>query len=199
MVVWHLLRQQVVMLNLTPTLTLTLIFTLHKTIYSMTTLILTVCRQRCHWSKCEICFVFVYMNSITNLKYWGGSEPIISKTLQLLNELSVGYSSVRKLVKLEAVQFMLANHTVSLGQRGESSTILLESFEHSARVSLNNSICGMIHAEVFFCWFRHRSIWTSGAYGIILLLEKKTMVKSENSGKRDFTIDFTIRKQLRLK
>ncbi|XP_072177284.1 exportin-7-like [Diadema setosum] len=48
---------------------------------------------------------------ITNLKYWGRSEPIISKTLQLLNDLSVGYSSVRKLVKLEAVQFMLANHT----------------------------------------------------------------------------------------
>ncbi|KAK2166427.1 hypothetical protein LSH36_39g09000 [Paralvinella palmiformis] len=48
---------------------------------------------------------------ITNLKYWGGSEAIISKTLQLLNDLSVGYSSVRKLVKLDAVQFMLNNHT----------------------------------------------------------------------------------------
>ncbi|PIK61768.1 putative exportin-7-like [Apostichopus japonicus] len=50
---------------------------------------------------------------ITNLKYWGQSEPIISKTLQLLSDLSVGYSSVRKLVKLEAVQFVLANHTSS--------------------------------------------------------------------------------------
>ncbi|KAK3095971.1 hypothetical protein FSP39_021507, partial [Pinctada imbricata] len=48
---------------------------------------------------------------ITNLKYWGGSEQIISKTLQLLSDLSVGYSSVRKLVKLDAVQFMLNNHT----------------------------------------------------------------------------------------
>ncbi|XP_041371291.1 exportin-7-like isoform X3 [Gigantopelta aegis] len=48
---------------------------------------------------------------ITNLKYWARSEPIISKTLQLLSDLSVGYSSVRKLVKLEAVQFMLNNHT----------------------------------------------------------------------------------------
>ena len=27
---------------------------------------------------------------ITNLKYWGGSEQIISKTLQLLSDLSVG-------------------------------------------------------------------------------------------------------------
>uniref|UniRef100_A0A8C2K0D7 Exportin 7 n=1 Tax=Cyprinus carpio TaxID=7962 RepID=A0A8C2K0D7_CYPCA len=38
---------------------------------------------------------------ITNLKYWGQCEPITSKTLH----------SVRKLVKLSAVQFMLNNHT----------------------------------------------------------------------------------------
>ncbi|CAH2275085.1 exportin-7 isoform X2 [Pelobates cultripes] len=43
---------------------------------------------------------------ITNLKYWGRCEPITSKTLQLLNDFSV-----RKLVKLSAVQFMLNNHT----------------------------------------------------------------------------------------
>ncbi|CAN7942333.1 unnamed protein product [Ixodes hexagonus] len=48
---------------------------------------------------------------ITNLRYWSCSEPIVSKTLQLLSDLSVGYSSVRKLVKLEEVQFMLSNHT----------------------------------------------------------------------------------------
>ncbi|EDO48742.1 predicted protein, partial [Nematostella vectensis] len=48
---------------------------------------------------------------ITNMKYWGGSENITSKTLQLLSDLSVGYSSVRKLVKLDAVQFVLNNHT----------------------------------------------------------------------------------------
>lgn len=29
--------------------------------------------------------------SITNLKYWGRCEPITSKTLQLLNDLSIGY------------------------------------------------------------------------------------------------------------
>ena len=51
--------------------------------------------------------------SITNLKYWGNSEKIISRTLQLLNDLSVGYSSVRKLVKIDTVQFVLTNHTVS--------------------------------------------------------------------------------------
>ncbi|KAM4748193.1 exportin-7 [Rhinophrynus dorsalis] len=58
---------------------------------------------------------------ITNLKFWGRCEPITSKTLQLLNDLSIGYpepsgphlsgGSVRKLVKLSAVQFMLNNHT----------------------------------------------------------------------------------------
>ncbi|CAH1642048.1 unnamed protein product [Spodoptera littoralis] len=48
---------------------------------------------------------------ITNLKYWGGSEQIISKTLGLLSDLSGGYSCVRKLVKLDEVQFMLTHHT----------------------------------------------------------------------------------------
>jgi len=48
---------------------------------------------------------------VTNLKYWTTSRIIVSKTLQLLNDLSVGYSSVRKLVKLESVQFILENHT----------------------------------------------------------------------------------------
>lgn len=45
------------------------------------------------------------------MKYWTRSEKIINKTLNLLNDLSVGYSSVRKLMKLELVHFMLANHT----------------------------------------------------------------------------------------
>ncbi|NWT77246.1 XPO7 protein, partial [Prunella himalayana] len=69
-----------------------------------------------------------FLPSITNLKYWGRCEPITSKTLQLLNDLSIGYPfgkgsqifgkshpevllDVRKLVKLSAVQFMLNNHT----------------------------------------------------------------------------------------
>ena len=51
------------------------------------------------------------LNRITNLKYWGGSEQIISKTLQLLSDLSVGYGTVRKLVKLEEVSFLLSHHT----------------------------------------------------------------------------------------
>jgi len=48
---------------------------------------------------------------ITNMKYWSRSEKIINATLNLLNDLSIGYSSVRKLVKLEAIQFVLNNHT----------------------------------------------------------------------------------------
>ncbi|XP_071044353.1 exportin-7 isoform X2 [Parasteatoda tepidariorum] len=48
---------------------------------------------------------------LTNLKFWSRSEQIINRTLQLLSDLSVGYTSVRKLVKLEEVQFMLNNHT----------------------------------------------------------------------------------------
>ena len=51
---------------------------------------------------------------ITNLKYWSNSETIINKTLQILNDLSVGYTSVRKLVKLEEVQFILNNHVAGI-------------------------------------------------------------------------------------
>lgn len=39
---------------------------------------------------------------------------IVLKTLQILNDLSIGYSSVRKLVQLDEVQFILNNHTVWL-------------------------------------------------------------------------------------
>ncbi|NWV40392.1 XPO7 protein, partial [Grantiella picta] len=49
---------------------------------------------------------------ITNLKYWGRCEPITSKTLQLLNDLSIGYPfgcSTRE--ERCRMQFMLNNHT----------------------------------------------------------------------------------------
>ncbi|XP_076259646.1 ran-binding protein 16 isoform X2 [Rhynchophorus ferrugineus] len=60
----------------------------------------------------ELTVLSVYIRKIiTNLKYWGGCETIISKTLQILNDLCIGYSCVRKLVRLDEVQFMLNNHT----------------------------------------------------------------------------------------
>jgi len=52
--------------------------------------------------------IFLSVSSITNLKYWGNSEQIISKTLQLLSDLSVGYGTVRKLVKLEEVSDLIS-------------------------------------------------------------------------------------------
>ncbi|XP_010003859.1 PREDICTED: ran-binding protein 17 [Chaetura pelagica] len=48
---------------------------------------------------------------VTNLKFQGRCEPVISRTLQFLNDLSVGYSLLKRLVKIEAVKFMLQNHT----------------------------------------------------------------------------------------
>ncbi|XP_034362895.1 ran-binding protein 17 isoform X1 [Arvicanthis niloticus] len=48
---------------------------------------------------------------VTNLKYWGRCEPVISRTLQFLSDLSVGYILLKKLVKIDAVKFMLKNHT----------------------------------------------------------------------------------------
>ncbi|KRK06385.1 ran-binding protein 16 isoform X1 [Drosophila yakuba] len=54
---------------------------------------------------------FINRKIITNLKFWGRSEPIITKTLMLLSDLSVHFNSVRKLARLEEVQFMLTHHT----------------------------------------------------------------------------------------
>ena len=50
---------------------------------------------------------------IINLKYWCHSELLLDKTLTLFSELSIGYNTVRKLIKLEEMQFMLNNHNVS--------------------------------------------------------------------------------------
>ena len=61
--VWHLLRWQMLMLNLTPTLTLPRILTLPWTQRDMITLALTLCHRRyhrksnCRWSKCRITLI----------------------------------------------------------------------------------------------------------------------------------------------
>lgn len=51
--------------------------------------------------------------SITNLKLWTRSRSVIRGSLMLFQDLSVGFSSVRKLFKLDSIQFILSNHTVS--------------------------------------------------------------------------------------
>jgi len=44
---------------------------------------------------------------VNNLKYWSDNDEVLSKTLNLFNELSVGFSSVRKLKKLSTVQHLM--------------------------------------------------------------------------------------------
>lgn len=57
----------------------------------------------------------VFINKIlTNLKYWSNCESVLQRTLNLLSELSVGFSAMRKLLRLDNIQFMLINHTVSV-------------------------------------------------------------------------------------
>ncbi|OON15399.1 hypothetical protein X801_08800, partial [Opisthorchis viverrini] len=54
----------------------------------------------------------VFANKVvTNLKYWTESEPILNRTLNLLSELSRGYTAMRKLLRLDDIQFMLTSHT----------------------------------------------------------------------------------------
>ncbi|XP_065590543.1 ran-binding protein 17 [Cyrtonyx montezumae] len=58
------------------------------------------------------CVLETFMRKIvTNLKYRGRCEPVISRTLQFLNDLSATYSLLKRLVKIDAVKFMLQNHT----------------------------------------------------------------------------------------
>ncbi|XP_063684072.1 exportin-7-like isoform X3 [Bolinopsis microptera] len=47
---------------------------------------------------------------LTNLRYWSKNRDIVDETMQLFNNLSIGYTCVRKMSKLDAVKFMLANH-----------------------------------------------------------------------------------------
>ncbi|KAF7253054.1 hypothetical protein EG68_10905 [Paragonimus skrjabini miyazakii] len=53
----------------------------------------------------------VFANKIvTNIKYWSSNEPILNRTLNLLSELSRGYTAMRKLIRLDDIQFVLTNH-----------------------------------------------------------------------------------------
>ncbi|VDD88080.1 unnamed protein product [Enterobius vermicularis] len=48
---------------------------------------------------------------ITNLKFWWREERLIDATLALLNELSLGYSAARRIIRLQDIQLLLNNHT----------------------------------------------------------------------------------------
>lgn len=94
------------------------------------------------------CVKLKFVCRITNLKYWARSEQITWKTLQLLNDLSVGYSSVRKLVKLDAVQFVLSNHTVSIEQSLTKVSHQIANYKCVTVWRLNSH-----RMEAFMAWF----------------------------------------------
>ncbi|KAF7633265.1 hypothetical protein Mgra_00007366 [Meloidogyne graminicola] len=55
---------------------------------------------------------FFAQKIITNLKFWGKDERILSSTLALLNDLTAGYSNVRRLLKTQEIQLLLRNHAI---------------------------------------------------------------------------------------
>ncbi|CAH8538524.1 unnamed protein product [Schistosoma rodhaini] len=60
----------------------------------------------------EMMILDIFINKIlTNLKYWNTCESILQRTLNLLSELSIGFSAMRKLLRLDNIQFILFNHT----------------------------------------------------------------------------------------
>ncbi|VDD76701.1 unnamed protein product [Mesocestoides corti] len=48
---------------------------------------------------------------LLNLRYWSNQEAVLEPTLNLLGELASSFSSMRKLLQLDDIKFMLANHT----------------------------------------------------------------------------------------
>jgi len=53
---------------------------------------------------------YIFQKIISNLKCWAQDTVIIAETLNLFNELTSGYSSVRIIRKLETSKYILANH-----------------------------------------------------------------------------------------
>uniref|UniRef100_A0A915JI35 Importin N-terminal domain-containing protein n=1 Tax=Romanomermis culicivorax TaxID=13658 RepID=A0A915JI35_ROMCU len=51
---------------------------------------------------------------INNFKYWGHNEAVVDSSLSLFNDLSLGYSSVRRLIRLPEIQYLITHHTSSV-------------------------------------------------------------------------------------
>ncbi|CAF0766188.1 unnamed protein product [Didymodactylos carnosus] len=60
----------------------------------------------------EVQLLSIFVKKLfTNLQYSTITEKLIERTLFCFNDLSQGYNSVRKLVKLEPIQYFINNHT----------------------------------------------------------------------------------------
>lgn len=51
---------------------------------------------------------------LLNLRYWSDQEAVLEPTLKLFGELTSSFTAMRKLLQLDDIKYMLANHTVSL-------------------------------------------------------------------------------------
>eukprot|EP01080_Neovahlkampfia_damariscottae_P008717 gene8717-663_t len=60
----------------------------------------------------QISLLNLFINKIANnLKVWAKSKQIIDETMDLFNELSLGYSSTKLTAKLETIKYILHNHS----------------------------------------------------------------------------------------
>ncbi|KAL5104547.1 Exportin-7 [Taenia crassiceps] len=50
---------------------------------------------------------------LLNLRYWSDQEVVLEPTLKLFGELASTFTAMRKLLQLDDIKFMLANHTAS--------------------------------------------------------------------------------------
>lgn len=61
----------------------------------------------------QMAVLTVFMNKIcNNLKVWAKSERIIRETMALFDDIVLGYSTSKLVIKLEPIKYIINNHSV---------------------------------------------------------------------------------------
>uniref|UniRef100_A0A095A144 Exportin-7 n=1 Tax=Schistosoma haematobium TaxID=6185 RepID=A0A095A144_SCHHA len=128
----------------------------------------------------EMMILDVFINKIlTNLKYWSNCESVLQRTLNLLSELSVGFSAMRKLLRLDNIQFMLINHTFGTigrcvyGKTCNTIILLFDEYASSLEkafniLTSNNLSVNDSHLEQVLRLEEHRLAWLVYMVGALI-------------------------------
>lgn len=86
----------------------------------------------------------LFINKIsTNLKIWAKSEKIITETMDLFSEISLGYSSAKLVSKLESIKGMISNHSI------QNFQFLAETCNMHSRVVFYNVLTKLLFADEY--------------------------------------------------
>ncbi|KAK6014387.1 hypothetical protein OSTOST_20230, partial [Ostertagia ostertagi] len=96
---------------------------------------------------------------LTNLKYWATNEQILELSLSLLKDLSLGYTAVRKLFRLQEVQLLLSNHTVRIMFTTQKDVDLLVFETGTFTVCLQAEHFVFLGQSVPYSTMKHRTVF----------------------------------------